>query len=144
MSNKITATVEFYFKGTAFNPIAELDLDKIMQQQGAIPDLYQYLAKLNNIDTYSYEYEMMLAEDIQFSHAQGLATQFLVDSIFDLIAFQQHWHEQNMLKQLAPILKQQLNIDDIDQNPELKTVLLATYHLAKNHNPLLYKSHDYD
>lgn len=131
MSNKITASVEFYFKGKAFNPTAELDLDQIMQNFGAIPDLHQHLANLNNIDSYSYEYEMMLAEEIQFSQAQGLATQFLVESVFDLTAFQQHWYEQNILKQLAPILKQQLNIDDIEQNPELKTVLLATYHLAK-------------
>jgi hypothetical protein len=132
MSNKITANVEFYFKGKAFTPNAELELDKIMQQQGAIPELHQYLATLNNIDTYSYEYEMMLAEDIRFSDAQGDASQFLHDNKFDQVAFQQHWHEQNLLQQLAPILKQQLDIDDIEAEPALKSVLLTTYHLAKN------------
>jgi len=30
------------------------------------------------------------------------------------------------------LLKAQLDIDDIEQQPALKTVLLATYQLAKN------------
>jgi hypothetical protein len=132
MNNKITANVEFYFKGVAFTPSAELDLDKIMQQKGAIPALHQYLATLNNIDTYSYEYEIMLTEDIRFNNAQGNASQFLHGNKFDHDAFQQHWHEQNLLQQLAPILKQQLDIDDIETEPALKSVLLTTYHLAKN------------
>jgi hypothetical protein len=131
MNNKITANVEFYFKGVAFTPSAELDLDKIMQQKGAIPALHQYLATLNNIDTYSYEYEVMLAEDIRFNNAQGNASQFLHGNKFDQDAFQQHWHEQNLLQQLAPILKQQLDIDDIEAEPALKSVLLTTYYLAK-------------
>jgi hypothetical protein len=132
MSNKITANVEFYFKGVAFTPSAELDLDQIMQQKGAIPALHQYLATLNNIDTYSYEYEVMLAEDIQFSNAQGDAAQFLTENQFDQQAFEQHWNEQDILKQLAPTLKQQLDVDDIEAEPALKAVLLATYNLAKN------------
>jgi len=131
MSNKITVSVEFYFKGEAFNPSAELDLDQAMQQS-AMPDLHQYLARLNNIDSYSYEFEIMLEEDIRFSNAQGDAAKFVTDNQFDQQGFEQHWHEQNMLKQLAPTLKQQLDIDDIEAEPALKTVLLATYNLAKN------------
>ncbi|PHS69310.1 MAG: hypothetical protein COB23_06750 [Methylophaga sp.] len=58
-----------------------------MQQHGAIPALHQLLARLNNIDNYSYEYEMMLAEGVIFSDAQGLAQKFLTSADFDQLGF---------------------------------------------------------
>lgn len=132
MTNKITASVEFYFKGKAFKPSVDLDLDLIMKQHGALPDLHHLLAEKDNIDTYSYEFEIMLVEELKFSNAEGDAVQFLTDHQFDQHAFIQHWNEQNILSQLAPNLKQELNIDDIEQNQALKAVILKAYYLGKN------------
>lgn len=134
MTNKITATIEFYFKGQHYTPTAVLDLDDIMQKHGAMPSLHQLLARQHNIDSYSYEYEMMEAEDIQFTDAEGWATDFVVNDQFDQSGFEQRWHEQNQLNKLAPIIKQQLNIDDIDQHPELKKVILTAYQYGKQHS----------
>ena len=64
MINQITATIEFSFKGETHRPSVELDLDQLMQQYGTIPPLHRMLAALHNIDSYSYEYEMLEAEDI--------------------------------------------------------------------------------
>ena len=62
MSNYITASVEFYFKGEKHGASIELDMDQHMHASGELPDLYPLLAKAMNIGAYSYEYEMMLAE----------------------------------------------------------------------------------
>lgn len=132
MANKITATITFHFKGTQFSPNAELDLDTLMQQHGSLPQLHQMLAQRNDIDLYSYEYEMMLTEDVQFSDASDLAKEFLIDGHFDQSRFEQQWHENYVLTKLAPIVKQHLDIDDIEQHQELKTVLLAACKLAKS------------
>jgi hypothetical protein len=43
-----------------------------MQTTGKVPDLFPLLAKVSKIGFYSYEYEMMQAEEIIFSDAQGL------------------------------------------------------------------------
>lgn len=131
MSNTITVSVEFYFKGQAISPSIALDLDSIMQSYGKLPDLHQLLAQSSNIDSYSYEYEMLIAEPIKFSQAQGSAATFYNEGQFDQLAFEQAWHEQCQLKQLAPLIKQQLDIDNIDDHPELKTVILAAYQLGK-------------
>mgnify|MGYP000282293581 CR=1 FL=1 len=131
MTNHITATIEFDYKGNRLSPSAILDLDQLMQQHGTIPPLHQMLAKLNDIDSYSYEYEMMQAEDIQFTNASGWVTNFVQNDYFDKTSFEQYWHEQQLLEQLALELKQQLNIDDIQQHPKLKQIILSAYQLGK-------------
>ncbi|MFW5426267.1 MAG: hypothetical protein ACKE8G_03955 [Methylophagaceae bacterium] len=131
--NHITATIEFNFKGETLTPTAILDLDTLMQQHGAIPPLHQMLAKSHNIDAYSYEYEMLLGEDVQFSNAKGSALDFMQDdSSFNQLAFEQHWHENQILHTLAPMIKQQLDIDDIDQHPKFKSIVIAAYQAGKN------------
>jgi len=98
MSNQITAHIQFNFKGKTLTPTAILDLDSLMQQHGTIPDLHQMLATLNNIDSYSYEYEMMLGEEVRFRDAKGLATSFFDKNGFNITAFEQKWHEQQLFK----------------------------------------------
>ncbi len=132
MSNKITATIEFYFKGKQFSPSATIDLDDIMQQYGKIPDLHPMLATLNNIDSYSYEYEMMLGEEVHFSDAEGSAAAFVNDGHFDFTGFEQNWHDQQLFNTLAPMIKQQLDIDNIDQHPKFKSIILAAYQAGKD------------
>ncbi|RKZ88448.1 MAG: hypothetical protein DRQ39_02410 [Gammaproteobacteria bacterium] len=134
MANEITAKVEFSFKGINYTPSTVLDLDDIMQKHGTLPSLHQLLARLHNIDSYSYEYEMMEAENIQFSDAEGWVTGFVTDNQFDQTGFEQQWHEQDQLNRLAPIIKRQLNIDDIQQHPELKKVILTAYQFGKKNS----------
>lgn len=134
MPDKITVSVEFYFKGKAYTPSVELELNSVMQAYGKLPDLHQLLAQTSGIDSYSYEFEMLIAEPIQFSNPQGHAVNFYNEGQFDQSGFEQAWHQQQQLKHLAPIIKQQLDIDNIDDHPKLKAVLLAAYTLGKDTN----------
>ncbi|MDT8370977.1 MAG: hypothetical protein RQ783_03165 [Gammaproteobacteria bacterium] len=131
MANKVTVSVEFYFKGKAFSPSSELDLDKVMHTYGTLPDLHLLLAQTSDIDSYSYEFEMLIAEPIQFSQPQGSAVTFYNEGQFDQHGFEQAWHQQQQLDYLAPLIKQQLDIDNIDDHPKLKNVILAAYNLGK-------------
>ena len=131
MTKKITAAIEFSFKGQTLKPSVKLDLDAVMKQHGTIPPLHSLLATLHNIDSYSYEYEMLEAEDIIFSDPGGVAEQFFNNSKFDQTGFEKYWHESNVLDKLNQIIKTQLDIDDIHQHPALKNVLLAAYEYGK-------------
>ena len=77
MKNTITATISFDYKGKSLTPSAILDVDKLMKQHGSLTQLHSLLASVNQIDSYSYQYEMMLAETVQFSNPQGSVTDFL-------------------------------------------------------------------
>ena len=131
MSNHITASVEFYFKGEKLTASIELDLDQYMQNAGCIPDLYPLLAQAINLDFYSYEYEMMQAEGFIFNNAKGLAIEHLSEGLFDFESFNAAWTEAQTLEKLQEIVQRNLSVDDIQQHPELKNALLEAYRLGK-------------
>lgn len=134
MSNYVTASVEFHFKGKEHKASIELDMDQHMHASGELPDLYPLLATAMEVGAYSYEYEMMLAETITFSDAKGLVADFVSEGILDLAAFNTAWSESITIERLQDIAKQHLSIDDIDQEPELKKALLAAYQLGTEKN----------
>ena len=70
MKNLVTVYIEFSFRGKTHSPELSLDLDEFLHTHGSIPSLYPLIASHNDFDLYSYEYEMMQAEPLQFRDAQ--------------------------------------------------------------------------
>tara|TARA_R110002050_G_scaffold57423_5_gene129302 strand:- start:223329 stop:223733 length:405 start_codon:yes stop_codon:yes gene_type:complete len=134
MVNKITASITFNFKGETFTPSLELDLDTLMQRYNAIPPLHETLAAENNIDIYSYQYEILLVQDIQFSDAKGDAASFLNEDKFDRVAYEQFWFQKNILNHLQKIINTELGLDDIAQHPKLIHVMLAAFQYGRDYH----------
>ncbi len=132
MSNRITASILFCFKGKTHSPSLDLDLDRYMHASGQIPDLYPLIARANNFDLYSYEYEMMQAEPIKFSEPEGMVTEHVRENELDFEAFEAAWHENKIIKQLQEISAGSMSINDLEQHPELMKALLQAYRLGKN------------
>ncbi len=131
MSNCVTVSVEFYFKGEKLSASIKLDLDRHMQTIDKFPDLYPLLARAINLNLYSYEYEMMQTETIIFSQAEGIAAEHINNGILDIEAFEAAWTENQLHEKLQLIARQYLSVDDINQQPELKNALLEAYRLGK-------------
>ncbi|MDH5571795.1 MAG: hypothetical protein OEY89_08525 [Gammaproteobacteria bacterium] len=129
MKNSITANMTFYFKGKKLELSTTVDLDSHIQQFSTIPPFYTLLAHSNNIDIYSYEYEIMEQTEVTFSQVEGMAKEFLKDDIFDTKGFLQKWHEEKMLQNIKSVAKTNMNIDDIESIPGLKQTLIEIYHL---------------
>lgn len=131
MKNSIDARVEFSFKGETYDLVSRIDLDELLSQHDGFPLLYDRLAREHHIDTISYLYEVMLETEIEFSHAQGIAADFLHDGFFDAESFSRHWQEQQVVKLLQPIAKRELNIDDLTQREDIKNALVQAYKLGR-------------
>lgn len=131
MGNHIVISIEFYFKGQKHLPSTILDLDMYIQNGGGFDALYPMLANNNNIDLYSYEYEVMLAEDILFSDATGLATNFLEEGKFDFVGFEQEIYDESIAEVIIEIASTHLSVNDLSTQPELKAALLAAFKLGK-------------
>jgi hypothetical protein len=132
MANKITASITFHFKGEIFTSSLELDLDELMQRYNGLPPLHETLATENNIDSYSYQYEMLLGEDIQFSNAKGDAVSFLNDGQFNQIEYEHFWFQKNILNHLQKILLTELDIDETEQHPKLIQAMLAAFEYGRD------------
>jgi len=131
MKNIVTASIHFSFKGERHSPAITIELDKYLLSTGKIPNLYPLIAKENNFDMYSYEYEMMQAEPIMFSDAQGLIENHIVDGQLNSDAFEAAWHEHRALEKLLQIAEQHMGVNDFSQHPELKAALLEAYNSGK-------------
>ena len=141
MKNKITATIEFYFKGKKIASSLVIDLDKIMKTNNALqdfdfPNLYSLLAQQINLSPYSYEYEMMLSEAIKFNTPQGTSKLYLDNGVFDFHSFSKAWKEINLLNSLEEISCKYMSIENLTENENLKNALAAAYRLGTERSEL--------
>ncbi len=132
MKNTLTATIHFSFKGVNHSPSTSIELDRYLETTGTLPDLYQLIARENDFDLYSYEYEIMQAQDISFSNSQGLVSEFIKDGALDFTEFKSVFEKVKVLNQLQDLANEHMQIEDLAQQPDLKEALLQAYALGKN------------
>jgi hypothetical protein len=134
MNNSIDAHLEFSFKGETYSLSSTLDLDRLLENSDALPSLHALLAAQHGIDTYSYQYEVMLEEPIRFDNARGMAADFVNGEDFDAAAYAAAWRNHRLLAPLQEIAKNEMGIDDLNRHPQLKNALMQAYHLGLRRN----------
>ena len=138
MKNSITASIEFDFKGERFAPSLNVDIDPHMKSMGKLPDFHGLIAAANNIGIYSYEYEMLLAEEIKITDAKGLIKDYITDGVLDSEAFRIAWQEHKALQEIQIVIDSNMNINELKQHPEFIPILLDVYKAGQD-NPLQNK-----
>jgi hypothetical protein len=133
MTHSITLTIPFSFKGINLKPSAVIDLEHFCQQGLERGWLCHIVATENNIDRYSYEYEILETSVFHFSAATGLAKQHLSGHSFDLDDFKQALKEIHVINTLQQIARETLDIDNLDaeQHKKLKQALLQAYYAKR-------------
>jgi len=130
MKNTVTASIHFYFKGKEYTPRIVLDVDSHMQSKACLPNLFPLIAKENDIDLYSYEYEMMQAEEISFTDASGLISDFINNGQLDISGFEAAWHDQHILNCLEEISQRHMGVTSLQEQPDLERALREAYELG--------------
>jgi len=131
MKNHISICVNFDFKGKTHSPSIAIDLNVHIKENKTVDSLYLLLAKSNNIDIYSYEYELLISENLHFSNATGLAEFFLKENRFDFVAFELALQDKHLTDTISIIAKDHLSIDDLASHPELKSALIEAFKLGR-------------
>lgn len=90
MSHQLTAHVTFSYQGRVFNYQTTIQLEQWLQAQAQQDEywLYHRLAQANQVDSYSYEFEVMCMQPIRFSSDSLQA--FIKEGVFDYETYQQH------------------------------------------------------
>jgi hypothetical protein len=127
MKNEITAWLEFYYKGKKITARKSVDLDCVLESSQELPDFFPILAKTIELDKFSYEYELMLSEQILFEQAKGLAAEYLENRVFDFNGFKHAWLESKKFARLQAIAFEVLNVDDLNTRPALRQALNSAY-----------------
>ncbi len=127
MSNSIRVSVTFSFKGKTHHPTIILDLDQYFSSGTNLENLYAQLARQNNIDHYSYEYEMLQSEPLQFDQPEGLAKKYMTENGFDIDGLQQAWQTQKQIEKLTKIARRHMDIEQLKDIDGLEQTLLEVY-----------------
>lgn len=131
MKNSIDALIEFSFQGKDYTYTSSIDLDELLLKYDEMPQLYPILARLHNIDTYSYLYEVMQEAEVEFSNPQGCATDYITNGEFDTVTLANNWQAAKADALLQVIAARELGITDLNEHQALQRALIAAYNLGK-------------
>lgn len=132
MKSHVTASIEFYFKGEKFTFSEEVDIAIwLRDHQCELEALYDILATKNGLDRYRHEYDVMVMEPIRFSHATGLAAQYMHNNVFDIDGFLIAKKQLATTDILQAIAKKHLDIESLEKHPKLQAALLEVYYSNK-------------
>ena len=126
MPDTITVALEFDFKGKHHVLKSQIDLAPHLRS-GVLPDLHQLLAREHGFDLYSYEYEMMQAEEPQIVEAEGLARDYVQAGQLDWAGLCEAERMRDVDEVIQRIAREQLGVADIQQQPLVRTALLTAY-----------------
>lgn len=134
-ANTLRARLEFSFKGEDIVLGTVIDLDQCLADSDDPPNFHQELARAGNIDTYSYQYEVLESEEIAFDQPTGLAEACCSNGGFDWPAFVELSREARNLVVVRAVARQTLGIDNLDTEGRLKAALLAAYRAGQQSVP---------
>jgi len=70
-TNTVTTTIEFDYQGQHYDLKTVIDIDHIIHHEDFFNSVYTSIARANDIGTYSYQLEVMLDQEINFSNEKG-------------------------------------------------------------------------
>lgn len=130
-NNTVRARLAFSFKGENYELDSVIDLDRCLGEPGEAPNFHRFLAQAAGIDPYSYLYEILESDEIEFSDATGLAARSCRDGQFDWTQFEQDLSEERDWQAVRAIAEPIVGARVLDENPALKEVLLAAYRAGR-------------
>lgn len=134
MKNTSLANLSFCYQGKTFELSIQLDWDKLLKQYDSFPPLYSFFAKEHNYDFYSYQYEVMQEEEIEFSEIQGdWLLRYINENSLDIVQIASNWAELRVGVLLQPIAEQILGINDLTQEPKIKQALTEAFLIGRQH-----------
>ncbi len=132
--SSVKVEILFSYKGETITTSAIVEFDQYLEKNQPVPEFFQIVARVNDIDVYSYQYEVMEMGHFRYSEAKGLAVEFCQQDNFDLIGFIDKWKEEYVLSLLSDIAKKYLDIDDLDENEAIKNALHQAHQLGYHSN----------
>jgi hypothetical protein len=130
-NNTIRARASLSFKGETRELDSIIDLDACLGEPGEAPNFHRLLARAAGIDPYSYLYEVLESNEIEFSDATGVAARSCRDGGFDWTRFEQDRREERDWQAVRAVAQQIMTTRDLDADPDLKAALLAAYRAGR-------------
>ena len=127
--NQVTASISFDYKGQNFLLKNQINIDNIISHDDFFNSVYVFIAQENNIDLYSYQFEIMIDQNIVFSNEKGCATGCVINGDLDINMLRDKYQISEYLSKIDSIIRK--NIPQEKRSKEVKKAMIEAYLLGK-------------
>lgn len=131
-TNTVTATIEFDYQGQHYDLKTVIDIDHIIHHEDFFNSVYTSIARANDIGTYSYQLEVMLDQEINFSNEKGCVVGSITDGNLDLALLREGYEKAECIPKVELVMNQYIPKDQ--HSEALTKALTAAYLLGKSGN----------
>jgi|TARA_B100001105_G_C22326038_1_gene414748 hypothetical protein len=128
-NNTVTASIGFDFKGQHFSLSTEIDIDNIIYHEDFFSSVYLTIARDNNIDIYSYQFEIMTDQNIAFSNGNGCVIGCIINGELDMKLLRESHQTKDYLTKIDIIIRQ--HIPPKKRCKEISIAMKEAYLLGK-------------
>lgn len=131
-TNTVTATIEFDYQGKHYDLKTVIDIDHMIHHDDFFNSVCISIARANDIDTYSYQLEVMLDQEIIFSNEKGCVVECVSNGNLDLDLLKESHQKTEFLPKVELIMAQHIPKDQ--HSEEITKALAAAYLMGKSDN----------
>jgi len=122
-----TISLQFCFRGETFTPTLLIDMGEWLSR-GAHPEaLYHLLAESLGCGPYSYEYDVLMMREIEFSPEKAWIQKHIDHGKLNITACHSEWQEQQILNIVLPIAEKHLSHALLNEHPSIRDALVESY-----------------
>lgn len=132
-SGKLNAQIDTSFKGENLSLKGILDLNKLRYDPEEPIKVHHHVATQNNIDQYSYLYEMLEMEPVLYTSDDPIIQQCIHQDgrQFDWECYEQKRRQHLAEQEITPLLNKYFTEQEQTEHPNLKVALQEAYLLGQ-------------
>ena len=114
-TNTVTATIEFDYQGQHYDLKTVIDIDHIIHHEDFFNSVYTSIARANDIGTYSYQLEVMLDQEINFSNEKGCVVGCVNNGNLNLDLLRESYQKAECVPKVELIMHKQFTKDQYSE-----------------------------
>ncbi len=127
-TNTVTVSVGFDYQGQHYELSNVIDIEHIIYYDDFFNAVYLSIARVNNIDLYSYQLDVILDQTIIFSNAKGCVEDCVNNGKLDLTLLRENYQQIEYLPKIK-VIAEQFKIHD-----NITIALVDAYLLGKKYS----------
>jgi hypothetical protein len=127
--HSLLASLSFDYQGKSHALQSVINIENVISHEDFYQSVYLQIAQEYGIDLYSYQLEIMMDQDIQFSEAKGCAEGCIDNQSLNLELLRQRYDHVLCLEQIEVVASKHLNSTEMTKG--VKKALIEAYQLGK-------------
>lgn len=127
--HSLLASLSFDYQGERHDLQSLVNIAEVIDHEDFFRSVYLQLAKSIEIDVYSYQFEVMMDQNIQFSAAKGCAQGCLEEGALDLTTLRKNFEQASSDQIIRVIIDKYFRPEEVRN--DMKKALTEAFRMGK-------------